>query len=279
MIEVLKEQKQAIINHAVTKGFDPNVKLKPSGIDYLGDIPQHWEVLPIKRLVKTKMGDGPHETPRFVDSGIPFVSVEAAHEGRIHLADRRGDISYELHKEYCKKIKPQRDDIFIVKSGSTTGKVCIVDFDEEFSIWSPLALVRCNHRITPLFMYYALTTAYFQKQVQDRWSFGTQPNIGMGVLQNLKVLFPTTIHEQTSIIKFIKTESDNIDMVINRTEKEIELIREYRISLISDVVTGKIDVRDVEIEPVESNDEIKIEDLEEIQEDEGLAESQENLEE
>ena len=88
------------------------------------------------------MADGPHETPVFLDEGIPFVSADAVKDGKIILSRRRGNISTETHKTYCSKIKPQKNDIFIVKSGSTTGKVCFVDFDEEFSVWSPLALVR-----------------------------------------------------------------------------------------------------------------------------------------
>lgn len=250
LIELLKEQKQVIINQAVTRGIEPNVRLKPSGVELLGDITEHWEILPIKRLVKTKMADGPHETPKFVDEGIPFVSAEAVQDGRIVFSRKRGDISYEAHEEYSKKVKPQKNDVFIVKSGSTTGKICIINFDAEFSIWSPLALVRTNHKIFPLFMYFALTANYFQQQVQDRWSFGTQPNIGMAVLQNLKVLYPPSLNEQSNILDHISRETSPINLAISRTEREIALMREYRTRLIADVVTGKADVRDVAVEAV-----------------------------
>ena len=274
LIQLLKEQKQNIINQAVTKGINPNVEMKNSGVEWLGQIPAHWEVLPLKRVVSTKISDGPHITPSFVDYGIPFVSAEAVFEGRIHLSRMRGYISLEDHLNYCKKAKPQRDDIFIVKSGSTTGKACIIDFDEEFSIWSPLALVRCKNNINPRLMFHSVSSSYFQKQVQDRWSFGTQPNIGMGVLQNLKVAFPNSLPDQQKIVAHIEKETALIDKTISRTEREIELIQEYRSRLVSDVVTGKLDVRGIEIpdfEPVEAELELEEDDEsegEEIDEDE-----------
>jgi len=252
MIELLKDQKQAIINDAVTGKIDvatgkPYPKYKDSGVEWLGLVPDGWKALSIKRLVSTKMSDGPHETPKFVDNGIPFVSAEAVYDGKVNLKSRRGDISSESHLEFCKKIKPQKNDIFIVKSGSTTGKSCIIDFEEEFSVWSPLALVRCNNKVLPLFMYYAISSTYFQKQVQDRWSFGTQPNIGMGVLQNLKVLFPLDLKVQKAVLDSINNKIAMIDLTISRAEREIALMQEFRTRLISDVVTGKIDVRGIEI--------------------------------
>jgi len=250
LIELLKEQKQNVINQAVTRGLDPKVKFKPSGVEWIGDIPEHWEVLPIKRLVRTKMCDGPHETPNFVDEGIPFVSAEAVSDGQIHLQRRRADISVEDHERYCQKVRPQIEDIFIVKSGSTTGKCCIVDFGDEFSIWSPLALVRVNKRIKPYFMFYALSSSYFQQQVQDRWSFGTQPNIGMGVLENLKIAFPKSVADQIAILEQISDSTRVIDQAITRAEREIELMREYRTRLIADVVTGQVDVRGIEVPEV-----------------------------
>lgn len=253
LIAVLKEQKQAIINEAVTKGWDPNVKMKASGIEWLGDVPEHWKVTPLKRILEVKMTDGPHETPAFLDYGIPFVSADAVQDGKLHLKRMRGYISQEDHKKYCEKIKPQINDIFIVKSGSTTGKSCIVDFKEDFSVWSPLALVRTKQEFEPYFVFNAICSTYFQKQVENKWSFGTQPNIGMGVLQNLIITIPD-YSEQIVIAKTIRERTTGIDVAIKKINDEIDLITEYKNSLISDVVTGKVDVRNIVIE--ESEEEI-----------------------
>lgn len=225
-IALLQEQKRAVINEAVTRGDDG------------------WKMTALKRLLATPMSDGPHETPEFIDEGVPFVSAEAAHDGRIFLSDCRGYISREQHEIYCKKVKPQRNDIYIVKSGSTTGKVVMVDIDDEFSIWSPLALVRCKPEYNCRYIFYFLGSSQFQKSVQDNWSFGTQPNIGMGVLQNLPVSYPT-LQEQLSIVEYLDNQSAKFYALTTKINTEIILLHEYRTRLISDVVTGKLDVRDV----------------------------------
>lgn len=202
--------------------------------------------IPLKRIFSVPMTDGPHETPKLEETGIPFVSAESAHDGRINLKDCRGYISVEQHKAFCKKVKPQRDDIFIVKSGSTTGKTVIVDFDEEFSIWSPLALIRCNDLAIPKYIFYFCTSELFQKQVRDKWSFGTQPNIGMNVLRDLRVLLPSIVDQNSFVLatdKYWKTVQDLIKLI----EQQITNLHDLKSSLIADVVTGQIDVRDVEI--------------------------------
>lgn len=201
-----------------------------------------WTKTALKRVLATPITDGPHVTPEFRDEGVPFVSVEAAHHGRINLEDRRGYISRESHEEYCKKVHPQRDDIFIVKSGSTTGKAVLVDTDEEFSVWSPLALVRCSSLVRPKFMYFYLTSSWFQKQVRDRWSFGTQPNIGMNVLKDLKIQFPA-IEDQDRTVAMIEEELISFDRQAQLADTEISLLQEFRTRLVADVVTGQVDVR------------------------------------
>jgi type I restriction enzyme S subunit len=201
-------------------GLDPNVEMKDSGIDWLGKIPEGWNISPLKRALAAPMVDGPHETPEFVAEGIPFVSADASHDGRIHLSECRGYISSDIHRKYCQKVKPRRNDIFIVKSGSTTGKTVLVDFDDEFSIWSPLALVRCRHNVNYKFVFYALSSSYFQKEVQDNWSYGTQPNIGMGVLKSLLIALPTP-KNQAIIADFLDDISASIDKTREKCQSEI----------------------------------------------------------
>lgn len=243
-IELLQEKKQAVISHVVTRGLDPNVELVDSGVPGLAKIPSHWRRRPLKAVLETPMCDGPHTTPEFVSAGIPFVSAEAAHDGRIFVEDCRGLISRELHCEYCRRLRPQRGDIFIVKSGSTTGKTVMVDTDEEFSVWSPLALVRTGKKMNNRFLFNYLTSIYFQRQVQDNWSYGTQPNIGMGVLRNLYVIEPPK-KEQNEIVSYLDKETSRFGGLISMFTRQIALLKEYRTRLISDAVTGKIDLREV----------------------------------
>ncbi len=247
MIALLEEQKQAIINQAVTRGLDPDVPLKPSGVDWLGDIPAHWEEFPLKRWLETPITDGPHETPEWLDEGIDFVSAESMVNGRIDFDKRRGFISEALHQTYCKKVHPRRDDIFMCKSGATTGKLAMVDTDREFSVWSPLALIRADtSRVFPQFLLSALHSTYLQLQVQQTWSYGTQPNLSMLAMSRLVVALPP-LDEQQRVQDFIRSESAQLELIFKRVRQEIQLIQEYRTRLISDVVTGKLGVRGVEL--------------------------------
>ena len=227
-----------------------NTKLR----DVLLSVPNVKEV-PLKRICSVPMTDGPHETPTFVDSGIPFVSAEASHDGRIHLDECRGFITREQHEVYCQKVRPHKNDIFIVKSGSTTGKTVMVDFDEEFSIWSPLALVRCNNLAIPRYVFFYCTSVMFQKQVRDNWSFGTQPNIGMGVLENLRLPLPE-IEEQRAIVDTLDAYWSKVLQVKCNLKKQIEELQSLKTRIIADAVTGKIDVRGIEIPEYEFVDEV-----------------------
>ncbi len=243
-IELLQEQRSAIINQAVTKGLNPNVKMKDSGIEWLGEVPEHWLVVPIKLIVETPVTDGPHETPIFLDEGVPFISAEAIKNDRIDFERKRGYISRSDHERFSKKYSPKIGDIYMVKSGATTGNVAVVETEEEFNIWSPLAVVRPDSKkaITDFIFYFMKSKTFFQS-VEISWSFGTQQNIGMGVIENIPIALPP-LEEQRKIGCFLKNSIKKIDHIISKTEYLIMLIREYRTTLISEVVTGKIDVRD-----------------------------------
>jgi type I restriction enzyme S subunit len=244
LIALLNEQKQAVIHRAVTRGLDPSVRLKPSGVDWLGEVPAHWEVLPLKRAVATRITDGPHETPDFLAAGIDFLSAEAMVDGRLDFERRRGYVSREAHEAYCRKLRPQRDDIFMCKSGATTGKVAIVETDAAFSVWSPLALVRVDpQRALPRFAYAVLQAQYVQRQVQDTWSYGTQPNLSMAAMERLMVALPP-VAEQADVLVVLERQLRNLRQAVVSAQQGIDRLREYRTRLIADVVTGNLDVRE-----------------------------------
>ena len=253
LITLLEEQKQAIIHQAVTGQVDvrtgqPYPAYKPSSVDWLGDVPEHWKILPLKRWVSTKITDGPHETPALLDDGIPFMSAESMVGGRLDFSRRRGFISCEQHEIYCRKCRPRRDDIFMCKSGATTGKVAIVETADEFSVWSPLALIRVeSHKVLARLLFAVLQTRYVQRQVQDTWSYGTQPNLAMRAMERLVVVLPP-IDEQQQVLAHLDRTTKKPSEAIDRAHREISLLREYRTRLIADVVTGKLDVREAAAE-------------------------------
>ena len=242
LITLLKEKRQAVISHAVTKGLDPSVPMKDSGVEWLGEVPEHWDVNAIKHIVATPITDGPHETPAFPDEGIPFVSAEAVSTGVIDFQRIRGFISEEDHARYSLKYKPQRGDIFMVKSGATTGVTAMVETDLDFNIWSPLAVIRPSLFMSPRYVLQFMRSGNFQEAVTLNWSFGTQQNIGMGVIENLMIAVPP-LAEQVAIADHLGLMLDQFQPLITEATQAIQLLQERRSALISAAVTGQIDVR------------------------------------
>lgn len=187
-------------------------------------------------LLSGPITDGPHTTPKFVSEGIPFISASAVHEGKIHLKDAQGFITKEFDNECSRKYKPRKWDVYMVKSGSTTGKVAIVDLDADFNIWSPLAAMRTDNEITSRYLYHLLQTKDVQEQVRNRMSHGSQPNLSMRVLEQFDIKIPT-LEEQHCIVNIL----DKFDKLINDISEglpaEIELRRKqyeyYRNKLLS----------------------------------------------
>lgn len=220
--------------------YKPYPAYKSSGVEWLGRVPEHWQVMAIKHIVATPITDGPHETPDFFDGGVPFVSAEAVSSGKIDFDKIRGFISKTDHERYSQKYLPKRGDIFMIKSGATTGVTAIVETDAEFNIWSPLAVIRCNEGSNPYFVLNFMRSRSFQEAVALSWSYGTQQNIGMGVIGDLSVTVPPA-EEQQSISAHLDRETARIDALVEKKTRFIELLREKRQALITHAVTKGLD--------------------------------------
>lgn len=241
MLEKLKAYKQSVITEAVTKGLNPSAPLKDSGIIYYDMIPSKWGKGKVLNVLSMPITDGPHTTPEFYDEGIPFISAEAIKNGKIDFNLKRGNISKKFYDECSLKYVPQRGDIFMIKSGATTGNVAYVDTDIIFTIWSPLAVFRCNKGMNYKFLYYFLQSKGFQQQIQQKWSFGTQQNIGMRILESLLILLPP-LSEQQEIAEYLDKKCAKIDELIALKQQKIERLKDYKKSIIYEYVTGKKEV-------------------------------------
>jgi type I restriction enzyme S subunit len=208
-----------------------------SGVKWIGEIPAHWGSTSSKRLLEMPITDGPHSTPQLFDEGIPFISAEAIKNGVINFDSKRGYISEKDYQEFSRKYIPQRNDVYMVKSGATTGRVAKVETDEKFTIWSPLAVFRSKQStLQSSFLYYFLSSPSFQKGIELSWSFGTQQNIGMGVLGNLPLCYPP-LSEQTTITAFLDSKTAQIDQAMAIKEQQIALLKERKQILIQNAVT------------------------------------------
>ena len=211
----------------------------------IGNVPDNWTVNKTLRCLDMPITDGPHETPNAVDEvvGIPFVSAEAVScgKGSIDFEHIWGFISKDYYNECCKKYTPQIDDIYMIKSGATTGKVAIVNTKRLFTIWSPLAVFRANtFIIRPKYLFYFLQSPMYLSQVELGWNYGTQQNIGMRVLEQLYICYPSPA-EQQQIVHFLDRKCTAIDTAIEKTKKSIEKLEEYKKAVITKAVTKGID--------------------------------------
>jgi type I restriction enzyme S subunit len=221
LIELLKEQKQHIINQAVTRGIDPNVKLKPSGVEWIGDIPEHWEVRKLKHIAAMKSGDNltseqiveVGEYPVYGGNGLRGYFNRFNKEGKYLLVGRQGALCGNVHR--------------VDGKFWATEHAVVTDVNRKFSVdW----------------YYYMLTVMNLNQYSES----AAQPGISVEKIQNLRTALPS-LEEQKTLVSYIEKETATIDYTITRAKREIELMREYRDRLIVDVVTGQVDVRGIEV--------------------------------
>lgn len=217
LIELYKEERTAVINQAVTRGINPNVKLKPSGIDWLGDIPEHWEVKKLKYDLNIKSGDG-------------IKSEEIYFEGTYPVYGGNGIMGY------TENFNSDKLDIIIGRVGAKCGNVRLVDGKKWISDNALVAKVfeGFDHKFISILLE--------SINLNSLANQNAQPLITGTLVREKVVCVPQKIEEQQQIVEYIEAETKRIDEKIKRTEKEIELLQEYRTALISEVVTGKIKV-------------------------------------
>ena len=221
LIQLLKEERAAIINQAVTRGINPNAKLKFSGIDWLGDIPEHWEIKRLKYLCK--IGTGSKNTEdRVIDGEYPFF-VRSQEIERIN--------SYTFDGEA----------VLTAGDGVGVAKVFhhyIGKFDYHQRVYCISEFCEVNGK----YIYYYLMINLI-KEILRYNAKSTVDSLRLPMFQNFAIAYSSNVNEQKQIVKHIESETKRIDSTISKIEREIELLQEYCTALISEVVTGKIDVR------------------------------------
>ena len=246
-IALLKEKKQAIINQAVTKGLDPNAPMKDSGIAWIGQIPERWEVERLKFLMD-KIVDCPHETPHYSADGTYFV-IRTADQDCGFLRDT--EKMYRLNsQEYQHRIRREpllKDDIVYGREGERWGLACLVPENNIFCLGQRMMQFRCNNKkILPKFAIWMLNAQYIYHQGTIDTMGSTSPHVNIETIKNYYCIFPCK-SEQKYISKYITAISEYTESLIKNVVNEIAALTEYRTRLISDVVTGKIDVRGIPV--------------------------------
>ncbi len=261
-IALLNEQKQVIIHRAVTRGLDPNVPLKDSGIPWLGEIPEHWEMRRLKTLARFVTSGSRGWAKYYSDSGSVFLRIGNVSTTSIELKlDRIMRVSPPADAE-GDRTRVQENDV-LLSITAQIGAVGIVPSDlGEAYVNQHTALIRlkpgeCN----PRWVSYVLLSSFGKIQCQLLTNGGTKVGLDLPDVRALRILLPNR-EEQGCLVSHIEEATRKISDSISRAEREIHLLREYRTRLIADVVTGKLDVREAatslleKIEDAESPDDV-----------------------
>lgn len=239
LIELLEEQKAAVINQAITKGLDSNVKMKHCGVEWLDEIPAHWSILRMKHLGTSIIGltYSPSEITDQNKGTLVFRSSNVQN-GQIDYSD-----CVYVAKDIPEKLVTKEGDILICSrngSASLVGKNALIDEKAAGNTFGAfMTIFRTNHNS---FLHYFFNSSSFKAQ-SGSFSTSTINQLTTSILNNIKVAMPPTVEEQNSITDYIRNETSQIDEAIRKIIDEIALLNEYRTTLISEVVTGKIDVR------------------------------------
>jgi len=240
LLELYEEEKTAIINQAVTKGINPNAPMKDSGIEWLGEIPEHWEVLPIKYTANVQTG----RTPKIANSDIDFFEngytnwyTPGDFNGNEILKESKRKIISEAFEKNQVELFPKQS-IYLVSIGATLGKVSLSE--SEASANQQINIISFNkEKVVPHWGYYFIVGN--KEMVLNEADYTTLPILNQTKLKNVWIAFPN-LEEQKNIIAHVNDELDRLRLKVRNTKKLIDLLTEYRTALISEVVTGKIKV-------------------------------------
>ena len=239
LMELLKEKRQAVISHAVTKGLNPSAPMKPSGVEWLGDVPRHWEVWKLTHSFKT-IGSG--TTPKtdnrdYYENGvIPWVNTGDLNDS--FLADCENKITGSARKENPTLRMYPAGSVVIAMYGATIGKLAILKF--AACVNQACCVFADREKIDYKFLFYWLLA--YRSQIISLASGGGQPNISQDILKRLRVARPA-LEEQNEIVAYIDRETLKYDSLTAESLRTIDILLERRTALISAAVTGQIDVR------------------------------------
>jgi type I restriction enzyme, S subunit len=242
LLKKLAEKRSALISQAVTKGLDPKVPMQDSGVEWLGEIPAHWEVLPLKRLADIL--DCKHKTVSFVDNGLPVASIAQVHGFYLDISSSKQTTEEEFSDMIEGGRKPREGDI-IFSRNATVGAAALVRARDYFCMGQDVCLVRPKG-LDPIFLNYCFRSEFVEVQIDAALLGATFKRINVEKVKNLLVCFPNII-EQKQISCFIENQTVKIDEQQKKVEQAIDRLKEYRTALITNAVTGSIDVRNISI--------------------------------
>ena len=250
LIDKLKEKRTALISRTVTRGLppeaaravglDPHPPMKASGVDWLGDVPEHWRTLPLKYVASITTGYA-FSSDDFVDEGVPVLRIgDISKDGNVDLNNAK-----YLPDDYVRtyrNVLVLQGDIVMAMTGATIGKAGRYLSCKSALLNQRVCIFRPNNNNHPGYLWYLVNSRYYTEHISLTAFGGAQPNISDKQLLECSVPIPIP-DEQRAIADYLDYETARIDRMVTKAEGAIERLQEYRTALITSAVTGKIDVR------------------------------------
>jgi type I restriction enzyme S subunit len=242
LIELLKEKRQAVISHAVTRDLNPNVPIKDSGVEWLGEVPEHWATPKIGYHCNVTKLTGFEFTNHWKTSDLgQIVALRGFNIGERRLSLEKTEKITEHLSKYLARTKLILGDIVLPCTG-TLGNAAVIPESDKFHINQNIAKLRFDSKVDPTFAVYWLTCDVFRTIIDFNNTSGMQPVLLIGDIRNIVIPIPSK-GEQRDIVSYLDKKVNHYNLLISKCENSKKLIQERKTALISAAVTGKIDVR------------------------------------
>jgi type I restriction enzyme S subunit len=243
LIELLKEKRQALISHAVTKGLNPDAPMKDSGIEWLGEVPEHWGIVKVKQLA-SRIGSG--KTPlggseTYIDEGVLFLRSQNIHDEGLRI----DDVVYisESVDESMAVSRVYNRDILLNITGASIGRSCVVPTEfPPANVNQHVCIIRLSNIQYSSFAGWCFKSATIKTQIDLAQNGAAREGLNFEQISGMLIALPSA-DEQQAISNFLDRETAKIDVLTAEAQIGITLLQERRTALISAAVTGKIDVR------------------------------------
>ena len=241
LIVLLEEERTALINHVVTRGLDEKVKLKNSGNNWVGLIPEEWKIKRLK-FITIDHRQGFYTTEDYLENGIKMIRITDINDFSEINLEESPCVSISDKDRIFFKVK--KGDFLFVRSGATIGKFGVFDNDSIAVFASYLIRFRFSNEICSSFLKYVFLSSYFKEALISNFHGGANINIHAENIKEQYIVYPVIQSEQKKIAKYLDEHVSKIDETVRKIQRRIYLLEDYKKSLINNTVTGKIDVRE-----------------------------------